>query len=38
MPSAGFEQEIPAIKQQQTYYLEHTATGLGRRSPGGFES
>jgi hypothetical protein len=29
MPSAGFEPAILAIKQPQTYELDHTATGIG---------
>ena len=29
MPSAGLEPVIPAIKQPQTYALDHTATGIG---------
>ena len=29
IPSAGFEPEIPAIKQQQTLALEGSATGIG---------
>jgi hypothetical protein len=29
MPSARFEPAIPATKRQQTYALDHTATGIG---------
>jgi hypothetical protein len=29
MPPAGFEPEIPAIEQPQTYALDHAATGIG---------
>jgi hypothetical protein len=31
MPSVGFEQAIPAIKQLETHCLEYMATGLGSR-------
>jgi hypothetical protein len=33
MPPAGFEPAIPAGKRPQTYVLDHTATGIGIRSP-----
>jgi len=29
MPSAGFELEIPAIKQLQAFALDSTANGVG---------
>jgi hypothetical protein len=32
MPSAGFKHAIPAIKWPQTYALEGTAIGIGRRN------
>ena len=31
MPLTGFESVIPAIEPQQTYVLDRTATGIGRK-------